>query len=180
MVTAARKAKAVEVGVSEAKGGGAEQTGEGEVVGRVGEGSERIKQVANFRAVVKALARDGDERDTGSFKCIFVNGKCGGGAKEQRHVFPLEVLLFAQFVEARSEGGGGSAAARLRILAQPDAELDERRVHAFPRLWAVCGERRKGDTVGPGRVVRLAHQRGDQAPGEIEQGRGGAGGGGGG
>ena len=59
-----------------------ERLPEGEVAGRVGEGCARITQVANFRGVVKALARNGDERDTGSFKCIFINGKCSGGAEE--------------------------------------------------------------------------------------------------
>src|SRR3972149_1258226 len=73
-----REAQFVNFCVGEGEGGGTEKPYKGEIVGGVGDGGERIKQVADFGAVVEAASRDGDERDVRRFERVFVNGESSG------------------------------------------------------------------------------------------------------
>src|SRR3990172_8769943 len=98
-VAAVGKPQMIEVGVGEGEGGRAEESGEGQIVGRVGEGGEGVEQVADFGPVIESFSGNGDEGDAGGFERVFVNGEGGGGAEEKGNVAPFEFFLRAPFVE---------------------------------------------------------------------------------
>ncbi len=169
MVGAVWEAQVIQVCVAEAKSGRAKQSGEGEVVGRVGQGRESVEQVADFRPVVEAFAGHGDKRNAGGLQRVLIDREGGGGAEEQRHLVPREALLLAQFAQARGEGDSSGAAARFGVGARAEAKFDEGRLCPITRLRAVGGERRERDAIGPRRVVGGAHQWLEQALHDLQQ-----------
>ena len=98
------QAQTVQRRVGQAESGRTQQAVERQVVGRVGQGLQRVEQVAHLWAFEKATTGHGFVGDAGALAGVFVGGEAAGGAAEDGDVAPTR----------RRTIGGGQAAQPLR------------------------------------------------------------------